>query len=336
MFAVCDPEREYTAAFSGYLTRRKAVPMDITAFSDSEKLLAYAEDNPIDLLLINPVLLTPEVKELPVPSIVLLTDGDTIPEYGEYPCVSKYQACSEVIRQVLQNYKGSSDPECRSAALKRGIEIFGIFSPVARSGKTTFALTLAQILGRSRSVLYVNLESYSGFQDLLGSEGTSSLCDLLYYAGQKTDNISVSLLRCLAGTVAKAGKIDYIPPVVFPWDLREAEGSEFTRLIDILSRESGYEVLVLDIGNETEDVLHILDRCTHIMMPVFRDRISLAKVRQYEEALKSWGAHEILEKTIRIRPPEDIPTGTGTALLEQLESSRMGGYVRQILNEQIR
>jgi len=333
VFAVCDPDKEYTAAFLNYLTRRNVIPMETVAFTESTALLRYAKEKPVDMLLIHPGLLTREVKELPAASVVLLTEGNIPPDTVDYPMVSKYQRCSEVIRQAMAQWKGAAGTDGRSIAVKRSMEILGVFSPVGRSGKTLFALTLAQILGRSMPALYVNFESYSGFSALMEENGESCLSDLLYYSGQESALGNGSLMRCLAGTVRKAGRIDYIPPVKLPWDMREALSDEILNLLDAVALESGYEVLVADIGNEVENVLHVLERCSRVIMPVFRDRISLAKTAQFEKALKDWGAEDVLNNIVQIRPPEMIPTGSGTALLEQLESGSMGAYVRQFLKK---
>ncbi|MDQ9824849.1 hypothetical protein RFZ44_16190, partial [Acinetobacter sp. 163] len=54
------------------------------------------------------------------------------------------------------------------AVLKKTTEILGVYSPVGRCLKTSFALALGQILARERAVLYLNLEEYSGFEELIG------------------------------------------------------------------------------------------------------------------------------------------------------------------------
>ena len=54
------------------------------------------------------------------------------------------------------------------AVLKKTTEIIGIFSPLGRCLKTSFALTLGQILAKERAVLYLNMEEYSGFEELMG------------------------------------------------------------------------------------------------------------------------------------------------------------------------
>lgn len=330
VFAICDPDRDYTSGFTDYLIRRKAIPFDIRAFTGSDSLIQYASEKKVDLLLIHPDLLTREVKELPVATIVLLTDGYVPGNSGDYPCVNKFQACSEVIRKTLAFYTGSGASGFRNTAIKKSMDIVGVFSPVSRCGKTTFALALAQILGRTRPTLYLNFESFSGFDELMGTSGDSCLTDLLYFAGQKDGS---TLLRRAAEIVQKAGRIDYIPPVKLPWDIRGASAPEILALLRVLSEESSYETLVLDIGNEVEDVLRVLEKCTRIIMPVCRDRISFAKIQQFESAVRGWGAGEVLNRIFQVNPPSGIPEGTGSAFLEQLESGSIGSYIHQFLRK---
>ena len=50
-------------------------------------------------------------------------------------------------------------------------------------------LPWGQILARERAVLYLNKESYSGFEELLGEDYERNLSDLLYYARQENTNL---------------------------------------------------------------------------------------------------------------------------------------------------
>ena len=333
IFAVCDPDKEYVSAFADYLNRQKMIPFDIRAFSRSETLLESMGGETIDLLLISPELFTREVKEMQVGTVVLLNDCMEPESTGEYPSVSKYQSGQEVIRKTLLYYKGGNDPKSGPSAVKKTMEIFGVFSPVGRCGKTTFALTLAQILGKRGKTLYINLESYSGTALFLTEGSGGCLTDLLYYCSRGEETGNGSLLRKAAGMAEKAGRFDLIPPVKLPWDIRGATSREILTLVDVMASESEYEFLVLDIGNEVEDVLHVLERCSHIIMPVCRDRISCAKINQFEETMRDWGADSVLEKIVKTRPPANIPEGNGTFFLEQLECGRMGEHVRQYLSK---
>lgn len=52
-----------------------------------------------------------------------------------------------------------------------------------------FALTLGQILAKERAVLYLNMEEYSGFEELMGKGFAHNLSDLLYYVRQDNQNL---------------------------------------------------------------------------------------------------------------------------------------------------
>ncbi len=331
IFAICDPDKEYAENFAGYMIQRKMVPFDITAFTSTRTLLEFGDGRKIDLLLISPEMLTREVRELSFGTLVLLTDGDSCPGEEEYPCVNKYQSCPEVIRRTMEHYNGEDKKGERSSTVKKKAEILGVYSPVNRCGKTVFALSLAQILGRTVRSLYINLESYSGFESLFGRKFERTVTDLLYYSGQEEGQNGSSLVRRAAGIIEKAGRFDFIPPASLPWDIRGASLQEICTLLTSLAEDSEYECLILDIGSEVEDVLRVLEKCTRIYMPVASDRISLAKMAQFETAAESWANEDIMSRVVKVKPPCAIPEGSGQAFVEQLEYGESGLYVKRLL-----
>lgn len=328
IFAICDPDKDYAENFAGYMIQRKMLPFNITAFTTTRSLLEYGNGKKIDLLLISPEMLTREVKELSFGTLVLLTDGEALSGEEEYPCVNKYQSCPEVIRQTMEHYNGT---EKRSSTVKKKAEVIGVYSPINRCGKTVFALSLAQILGRTVRSLYINLESYSGFESLFGRKFERTVTDLLYYCGQDEDRNGGALVRRAAGIIEKAGRFDFIPPAALPWDIRGASLQEISTLLTSLAEDSEYECLILDIGSEVEDVLRVLEKCTRIYMPFASDRISLAKIAQFEAAAGSWANEDIMDRVIRVKPPCVIPEGSGQAFVEQLEYGEAGMYVKRLL-----
>lgn len=76
-----------------------------------------------------------------------------------------------------------------SPVMKKSTSVIGVYSPVGRTQKTSFALTLGQILAKDRAVLYLNLESYSGFEQILGETYERNLSDLLYFVRQENANV---------------------------------------------------------------------------------------------------------------------------------------------------
>ena len=44
----------------------------------------------------------------------------------------------------------------------RRSRMIGVYSPIGRCGKSSFAFTLGQVLAREEKVLYITLEEFSG------------------------------------------------------------------------------------------------------------------------------------------------------------------------------
>lgn len=253
------------------------------------------------------------------------------PELDEYPSVYKYQSSSDVIREVMACYG-----EERAVApavfpiLKKTTEILGIYSPLKRCLKTSFALAMGQILAKERAVLYLNLEEYSGFEELFGKSFDHNLSDLLYYVRQDNQN----LIHKMNSMVQTVGNLDFIPPVRTPWDVHSTAWEDWEKLLEEIVRGSSYEVLVLDIGSEVDEIFQLLDKCKQIYMPVLPDTISVCKISQFENLLRIWDFAQILPKITKVRPPFHMDNSSGEAYVESLMWSELGDYVREILRRE--
>ena len=150
-----------------------------------ESFVAYAEKNPVELLLISAEAMCHEVGELDIGKIVILTEGSTPKELENYTGVYKYQASSDVVREVMACYGAEKAIfPVQLPVLKKTTEVLGVYSPLGGCLQTCFALTLAQILGKEKNVLYLNLEEYAGFEKLMQKKFSHTLSDLLYFAKQ--------------------------------------------------------------------------------------------------------------------------------------------------------
>ena len=82
--------------------------------------------------------------ELDIGKIIILSEGVHSPELDTYPSVYKYQSSSDVIREVMECYGAEKKTVLRRSytVLKKTTEMLGVFSPLGRCLKTSFALTL--------------------------------------------------------------------------------------------------------------------------------------------------------------------------------------------------
>ena len=141
IFAVCDLEVDYALNFMDYMNRKKNIPFEIQAFTSVENLIAYGKHTHIELLLISGRAMCREVRDLDIGKIIILSEGVHPPELDQYPSVYKYQSSSDVLREVMACYGAEKKTVAdQIAVLKKTTEIIGIFSPLGRCLKTSFAL----------------------------------------------------------------------------------------------------------------------------------------------------------------------------------------------------
>lgn len=328
IFAVCDLEADYARNFMDYLNRKNNIPFEIQAFTTVEGLLACAKSVHIELLLISGKAMCREIRDLDIGKIVILSEGVYPPELDRYPSVYKYQSSADVIREVMACYgEERAVIPIQFPVLKKTTEVLGVYSPLGRCLKTSFALTLAQILARDRAVLYLNLEEYAGFEELMGKEFPHNLSDLLYYVRQKNQN----LIYRMNGMIQTVNNLDFVPPVKNPADIHTASWEDWDYLLNEIVLHSSYQTVVLDIGGGVDSVFQLLDRCRQIYMPVLNDTLSACKLAQFENLLQEWDFSQVLTKTEKVRLPFHVGQEPGANYVEQLIWSELGDYVRKLL-----
>lgn len=331
IFAVCDLEVDYAFNFMDYLNQKKNLPFEIQAFTTAESLLAYGKENHIELLLISDKAMRKEIRELGIGKIIILSEGVHPPELDQYSSVYKYQSSSNVIREVMACYgeEKALNPVV-FPVLKKTMEIIGVYSPLGRCLKTSFALALGQILAKDKAVLYLNLEEYSGFEELFGKKFPTNLSDLFYYVRQGNEN----LIHRMNGMIQTVNNLDFVPPVRAPSDIRTVCWEDWERLLQEITLHSSYEVLVLDIGSGIDENFQLLDLCEKIYMPVLKDAVSVCKMTQFENLLRIWNKDKILEKTEKLHLPFYMDSISSESYVEQLVWSELGDYIRKLLRKE--
>lgn len=324
IIAVCDTDAEYACNFAEYLNNRKKLPFQAEAFTDVDKLCNYAGKNPPEILLISESDVDEQVENLNTENMILLSDEKE--KEGKHKCVYKYQSADSVIQEVMEYYTRNSAAVLFAMA-ERKMSVIGVYSPVGRCAKTLFALTAGQILGESKSVLYLNMEDYSGFEQLFQREYEKNLSDFFYEMRCRESSFAGEL----ADMTEHLGNIDYMPPASSPEDIRAIQFTEWMQLFDFIRMGSRYEVLILDIGNNVDQLYKILNLCTRVYMPVQEDRMSQCKIAQFKKLMQNWEAVEGEGKIKEIRLPGVSPDLSNPGFLETLVWGKWGSYVRKVL-----
>ena len=71
------------------------------AFANKEKLQKYAVNNHVDIMLISDKSLDEDILKMDVNQFVILSEGEGMPFYAEYPRIYKYQSVENVLGELL-------------------------------------------------------------------------------------------------------------------------------------------------------------------------------------------------------------------------------------------
>ena len=261
IFAVCDLDSSYACNLMDYLNEKRSTPFEVQAFTNVESLKEFASEQEIEILLISTRAMCNEIRELPISRVVILSEGEQFQETDlEYPFVYKYQSSDQLISEVMEYYAGTNPSTCLFTTTVK-TKLIGVYSPVGRSGKTSFALALGEILAETKQVLYLNLEEYSGFEDLFDLHYRTDITDLIYFARQKEG----SLIYKLNSVIQSFHSLQYIPPALFSADLRDVSGEEWLAFLKEIMTYCEYDVIILDIGSQVDELFQHLQKCNNFL-----------------------------------------------------------------------
>lgn len=325
VMAVYDVDKVYAERFADFINEKGKIPFSVIAFTSIEKLKEYISLNKVEILLINAASITEELESLPVGKVVRLSDGEAVPTETKHSYVYKYQAADSLIREVISCYGEEVQSEQIDGINKRS-SVMGVYSPVGRCLKTSFSLTLGQLLSRDNKVLYLNFEKYSGFSKLMNEEFNMDLADIMYFYKQGNWNC-LQLNRA----VYTIGNLDYIPPVRCPEDMQQISPEELAEFTKLLASGSQYEIIILDLGEIGKRVTELLKICDVVYMPVKDDCVSAAKVEEFEEYLQAIGEDKLCAGIQKLKLPYYSNFGRRENYIEQLLWGELGDYVRKLM-----
>ena len=325
VMAVYDVDPSYAARFAEVVNQKEKLPFEVVAFTSMERLKAFAQETPVEILLVSGSVSRAEADAVGAGRVIVLSDGETAQTDPAHPSVYKYQSSDSIIREVMACYceRKTAVP---GVLVKQKARILGVYSPIGRCLKTSFAITLGKLLAQEWPTLYVNLEEFSGLQALTHEEYKKCLSDLLYFYCSG----SYSPLR-LNSVVHTMDGLDYLPPVRYPEDLEQAGADQIAGLLRTIAGESSYETVVVDVGSCKRTGLEVLKLCEVIYLPVKEDSLSLAKLEEFDQYLELSGNGTLRERIHRLKLPYHSCFGRKENYLEQLIWGELGDFARKIL-----
>ena len=189
MMAVYDADTRYAERLADYVNRKERGVFTAQAFTSKEKLAEYAAKHEIDVLLSGERTDSGDISEIPSGQKIYMSE-ETERQMESGKEIYKFQSGDDIIREVMAVY--SEIPGIRpntAGSVDQSRRIIGVYSPVGRCGKTCLALAIGQILAKEEKVLFVTLDTFTGFTGLLNERWKRDLSDLIYYYKQERFHI---------------------------------------------------------------------------------------------------------------------------------------------------
>ena len=147
ILAVYDVDPVYAARFAEVVNQKEKIPFEVVAFSSIERLRAFAAEHPVKLLLLGEHVPAEEKESIRAEKVILLSDNGGKTASPSVPCVYKYQSSDAIVRDVMTWY-GESPGELPEVSGRGLAKVLGVYSPVGRCLKTSFALTMGKLLAQ--------------------------------------------------------------------------------------------------------------------------------------------------------------------------------------------
>lgn len=337
ILAILTTERRYAERLCDYCNKKKSLLLTAVPFDNAEECAAFAEKHNIEILLADNGMLKGDTlksdSRLAVKAAItiVLEDGVSFecafaePGSVSYMGVNKYQPAETLIREVLSGCEGR-DIYFDTKSTTRPVRVIGVYSPVSRCGKSSFAITLGRLQAKRHKTLYISLEEFSCLGALSGDRYELTLSDAVYHMKQG----SLTSQR-LYSMIHNIGGLEYIPPMRCADDGNAVSGEDYVRLINEIMKNSLYEVLIVDMDRYADEASELLEICDTVYMPVLQDVMNRMKAESFVTYLMASERKHIADKLVRINTPEpDNTAQQGMAYLDGLLYGSMGDMVREL------
>lgn len=302
ILAICDAQKNYAVRLMEAFCSKKQLDFQMHVFSSVEDLEQFVRKKRIEILLISGSLMSKKIIPYEIEKIILLSDGSYYEEFSVYESIYKYQSASQIMKEVLSYYAEVAKPVTGLFSGKQEFEVYGVYSPIGRCGKTALAESLAEFYGKRKKTLLLNLQSFSAHTEQLAENAVWDLTDLIYFLrqGKKT------FLYKLGSIVRAKDSYDYILPMKIPADLRSVTLAEWTELLEKLATDSDYQVVVVDLGQDICGLFQMLHQCSKVYMPILSDPDSKRKLENFLWILEEENFKKVILGIQKIYLPVEV------------------------------
>ena len=291
--------RGYMKSLTEYFAR-KSFLIESRLFTKKESLADFLKEHSIDVLLLGQEV---GICQLPylehAGQVIIMSEGDLVAEYSEYPLIFKYQSAEKILREIFRIVSPEEDFPTEERGCISHTEFVGIYRLYGEplSGETkNFVMR-----DTNKKSLFINLELLDSINTPQSMEGIRGMSEVVFYLKQHSSKLSFKL-RAL---IQQWEGIDYLCPVEDYRDLYSLCREDIDRLLAVLANETEYERIVFDIGFLNDSALYLLYCCDSVYMPAAHSSWEENQKQAWERLLVREGLEDVLN-IVQYIPEGDV------------------------------
>ena len=224
---------------------------------------------------------------------------------GGTPCIFKYQASEDIMKEIMTYYNslltpGSSGPK-QELLIKK---VCCVCSPVGGVFSSTFALALADHYSESSKTVFISFDPFFTLPHQEKNPKERDLTDVLFYAENQWVNRQ-KMGDFISSCTIKRGNLEILSGVTHWFDICDLSPGIMHSIIEGVCNTGLYQNAVFDVGVFGASSMELLLSCDVIYVPVIESHGSRKKINEWKRQIRYSANGSLLEKVRELHMPAD-------------------------------
>lgn len=322
--AMYEENGNYARKLAEYVSRKESVPFELQFFSDADKLSSYLQTHKPEYLVLSENDAAQQFHNYTAGDLMYLSEQKTDKKNNKKNEIYKYQATENVLHQLI------SKMNCKEGHAEAGglgeADIYGVYSPIGRCGKTMLALLLGDALAKDRSVLYMSFDEFGGAEGVVG-EHQYTMSDVIFCYRQG------KLAERLREMTVSWHHVDLVTGVSCPEDLQLIKGEEWRSILQLILNACEYDAIILDLGCQLWVAQEVFAFCSRIFVPMLDRRDATQQIQRFDAWLERDDKKIYQPRIQKVQVPYKENGLNMEAQLEYALWGDAGDYVRGLIRQ---
>ncbi len=263
---IADKDQPYLDTLVDFLYSKYGNRFYVQSFSNENTFNEYIEKaERIDILLISPEFYSKELDLEKVVAPIILSAGIISEDIKNYKIINKYQTGDKLVSSILNIFSETSNYEFCTEDSDKRTKVITFYSPCGGAGKSTLAVgTSVQCAQNNMSTFYLNFEKFPSTGLYFDSNNSSqNFSNILYYLKENNKNLSLKIEG--SRSIDRSTGVHYFSPPENVFDIDELSPDEAKKLVGQLIKMACYDVVIMDISSELNDVNISVLECSDLV-----------------------------------------------------------------------